>query len=218
MTENVQLAADPEVVWDPAGSLQTYGPDGIHPKIFKNLADVITKDPLIFEQSWESREVPAGWKPKNIILVFKKGKKEDAGNYRPVSLCSVPDYFGLQNLTEAGIESHDYKGYIFGASEYKKDKKLLEIVQRRATNMVKGLEERLYEVWLRSLDLLSLEKRTLMNDFTVVCNFLVRGIRAVLFLMVPLLVIQITDEDLEPNWFEYRFIYELSTNTWPLQK
>ncbi|KAJ7408105.1 RNA-directed DNA polymerase from mobile element jockey-like protein [Willisornis vidua] len=37
-----------------------------------------------------TREVPADWKLVNIVLIFKKGKKQDPGNYRSVSLTSVP--------------------------------------------------------------------------------------------------------------------------------
>ncbi|KAJ7404274.1 RNA-directed DNA polymerase from mobile element jockey [Willisornis vidua] len=67
------------------------GPDGIHPRILKELADVITKPlSMIFVQSWASREVPADRKLLNIVPVFTKGKEEDPGNYRPVSLTSVP--------------------------------------------------------------------------------------------------------------------------------
>ncbi|KAJ7417034.1 RNA-directed DNA polymerase from mobile element jockey-like protein [Pitangus sulphuratus] len=45
---------------------------------------------LIFKASWESGEVPADWKLVNVVLVSKKGKKEDPGNYNSVSLTSVP--------------------------------------------------------------------------------------------------------------------------------
>ncbi|KAJ7416263.1 hypothetical protein WISP_72578 [Willisornis vidua] len=45
----------------------------------------------------------------------------------------------------------------FGAPQYKKNIKLLENIQRRSTKMVKGLDEKVYEEWLRALDLFSLE-------------------------------------------------------------
>ncbi|GAB0204475.1 mitochondrial enolase superfamily member 1 [Grus japonensis] len=45
---------------------------------------------IIFERSWRTGEVPEDWRKANVTLVFKKGKKEDPGNYRPVSLISIP--------------------------------------------------------------------------------------------------------------------------------
>jgi len=34
--------------------------------------------------------VPEDWRKANVTPIFKKGKKEDPGNYRPVSLTSIP--------------------------------------------------------------------------------------------------------------------------------
>jgi len=49
----------------------------------------------------------------------------------------------------------------FGVSQYRKDMKHLEQFQRRATRMVKYLEDKMYEEQLRSLGLFSLEQRRL---------------------------------------------------------
>ena len=66
-------------------------PDDMHPMLLKECADVLAKPlSLIFQQSYESGHLPADWKSANVVPIFKKGKRGDVSNYRPVSLTSVP--------------------------------------------------------------------------------------------------------------------------------
>ncbi|KAF4796682.1 hypothetical protein TURU_082069 [Turdus rufiventris] len=70
---------------------KSMGPDGIHPRVMKELADELVKLlSIIYQQSWDTGEVPDDWKLANVTPIHKKGGKEDPGNYRPVSLTSVP--------------------------------------------------------------------------------------------------------------------------------
>ncbi|KFV78073.1 RNA-directed DNA polymerase from mobile element jockey, partial [Struthio camelus australis] len=70
---------------------KSMGPDGMHPRVLRQLADVIARPlSILLERSWRSGEVPEDWKKTNVTPVFKKGKKEESGNSRPVSLTSIP--------------------------------------------------------------------------------------------------------------------------------
>ncbi|KAK4824798.1 hypothetical protein QYF61_019466 [Mycteria americana] len=100
---------DTEIVRDQLYQLNVHkamGPDGIHPRVLKELADVMAGPlSIIYQRSWESGEVPADWNPANIIPIYKNGMREDPGNYRPVSLTSVPGKI-MEKIILATIERH----------------------------------------------------------------------------------------------------------------
>ena len=67
------------------------GLDEIHLKVLRELAEVIAKLlSIIYQHSLLTGEVPEDWRLASVTPIYKKGCKEDLGNYRSVSLISVP--------------------------------------------------------------------------------------------------------------------------------
>ena len=71
--------------------LEFTGPDGLHFGVLRELVDVVAKPhSIIFQQSWLTRYVPVDWRVANVTPIFRKGRKDDPGSYRSISLTSVP--------------------------------------------------------------------------------------------------------------------------------
>ena len=86
------------------------GPDEIHPRVLRKLAEVIAELlSIIYQHSLLTGEVPEDWRLANVTLIRKKGCKEDPGNYRPVP--SVPGKVIVQIvLKEITQHVQDYLG------------------------------------------------------------------------------------------------------------
>ena len=66
------------------------GLDNIPTQLLKEtaqqMAPILT---LIFQASLDQGILPSDWKAANVTPVYKKGKRTDPSNYRPISLTSV---------------------------------------------------------------------------------------------------------------------------------
>jgi len=75
----------------PLDTYKSMEPDGIHPSVLRELAEELTKPlSIIYQQFWLPGEVPGDWNFASVTPIYKKGWREDPGNYRLVSLTLVP--------------------------------------------------------------------------------------------------------------------------------
>ncbi|XP_019466045.2 protein prenyltransferase alpha subunit repeat-containing protein 1 [Meleagris gallopavo] len=70
-----------EIVLDLLQKLDAYksmGPDGLRPRVLRDLADAIAKPlSIILRQSWLTGDISVDWKLANVTPIFKKGRKDN---------------------------------------------------------------------------------------------------------------------------------------------
>ena len=87
------------------------GLDNLHPKFLFEVREEIGKClALIFNESLRTGEVPRDWRDALVTPLFKKGSRNDPGNYRPVSLTCILGKV-LEKIVKEKVSSHlsEYK-------------------------------------------------------------------------------------------------------------
>ena len=87
------------------------GPDKLKLLLLRELAEEITPIiQILFERSLQTGKLPADWCHALVTLIFKKGDKSSAANYRPISLtcilCKVLEHIMASQVVEH-MNSHD---------------------------------------------------------------------------------------------------------------
>ena len=91
------------------------GPDMLHPRVLHELREVLAKPlTVLFNQSLQQGILPDDWKMSTVTAVFKKGRKDNIENYRPISLTCISckimesiirnrllEFFNINNLFSA---------------------------------------------------------------------------------------------------------------------
>ena len=107
---------DVERIIDSLNEQSAMGPDGIPPRVLKELKHEIKKPlTMLFKTSMETGLIPDDWRKAEVVPIFKKGKKSEPGNYRPVSLTSIPCKMMERITNEQTIEHLESNNLISNA-------------------------------------------------------------------------------------------------------
>jgi len=90
----------------------------MRPRVLRELADGAGKSlSVTSERPCQPGGDSGEWKKGNIVPVFKKGGKEDPGNYRPVSLSTVPGKI-MEQILLAAMLRYTEEGEVIQDSQH----------------------------------------------------------------------------------------------------
>ena len=97
---------------------KSVGPDGMHPKILKELA-VFIAGPLtqLFNMTLNDNVLPKDWKKAYVSPIFKKGARNIAVNYRPISLTSIICKI-MEKVIRESLMDHLIKGKLLSRKQH----------------------------------------------------------------------------------------------------
>ena len=99
-------------------STKSPGSDGVHPIILNECATSICEVlSIIYLKSFDTGVVPEAWKRANISPIFKKGKKTDPSNYRPISLTAIPCKI-IEKILKSAIMGHLFDNKLVSKNQH----------------------------------------------------------------------------------------------------
>jgi hypothetical protein len=115
------LFIEENVVWEKLTKLnvnKSQGPDELHGKLLYEVRVEITEAlTRLFNLSLQTGVVPQDWRDADVCPLFKKGKKDKAENYRPVSLTSIVGKV-LESIIKDRLVKHLEKHKLLRTSQH----------------------------------------------------------------------------------------------------
>ena len=94
------------------------GVDELSPRLLRELCEELAYPVTrVFRQSMDTGVVPADWRDADVTPIFKKGRREQAENYRPISLTSQLSKI-LESILKDQIVAHLDKNNLIRESQH----------------------------------------------------------------------------------------------------
>ena len=94
------------------------GPDEVHPRMLKELSDFIAAPlAILLNKTMKHHDIPADWKKAFVSPIFKKGARNKASNYRPISLTSIVCKI-MESLVKKEILAHMISNNLLSKKQY----------------------------------------------------------------------------------------------------